>query len=77
MYLFSATPAVECLFGGVGPHMHVYFGSTLKMRLIMLHTDVTESGLGVLKKQQYISPRGFPSLGQAVSMCENTIAIVS
>ena len=43
----------------------------------MLHTDVTESGLGVLKKQQYISPRGFPPLGQAVSMCENTIAIVS
>lgn len=34
MYLFSATPAVECLFGGVGPHMHVYFGSTLKMSLI-------------------------------------------
>ena len=72
MYLFSATPAVEFLFGGVGPHMHAYFGSTLKMSLI-------HASYRCDRVRPWCSEEAtvYLTLGQAVSMCETTIAVVS
>ena len=70
MYLFSATPAVECLFGGVGPP--IYFGSTLQ-------DEADHASYRCDRVRPWCSEEAtvYLTLGQAVSMCETTIAIVS